>query len=45
MGQSSKTEYYWQDSFLEEKETGKLVADMRHLVRFMKATSPLYRNG
>ncbi len=45
LGQTSKTEYYWQDSFLEEKETGKLVADMRHMNRFMKATSPLYRNG
>ncbi|MFW9772698.1 MAG: hypothetical protein ACFFEO_11135 [Candidatus Thorarchaeota archaeon] len=43
-GVSSKTEYYWIDAILEEKETGKKVASMRHLNRFMKAGSPLYEN-
>ncbi|MFW9782620.1 MAG: hypothetical protein ACFFFB_10095, partial [Candidatus Heimdallarchaeota archaeon] len=43
-GVSSKTEYYWIDAILEEKETGKQVASMRHLNRFMKAGSPLYEN-
>jgi hypothetical protein len=42
IGASSKTEYLWLDSSLEEKETGKLVASMRHLNRFMKTASPLY---
>ena len=45
VGQTSKIEYYWQDSILKEKETGKIVADMRHMNRFMKATSPLYKDG
>ena len=43
IGVSRKTEYFWLDSTLEEKETGKIVASMRHLNRFMKAGSPLYK--
>ncbi|MFW9895660.1 MAG: hypothetical protein ACFFD7_07640 [Candidatus Thorarchaeota archaeon] len=42
IGVSGKTEYFWLDSTLEEKETGKIIASMRHLNRFMKAGSPLY---
>lgn len=42
IGASRKTEYVWFDSTLEEKETGKIIASMRHLDRFMKAGSPLY---
>jgi len=37
---TSKTELYWLDSWLYEKD--KLVATMRHLNRYMKAGSPLY---
>jgi len=44
IGASKKTEYLWLDSTLEEKETGKIVASMRHLNRFMKAGSPLYED-
>ncbi|KKK45681.1 hypothetical protein LCGC14_0751410 [marine sediment metagenome] len=44
IGVSRKTEYFWLDSTLEEKETGKIVASMRHLNRFMKAGSPLYKD-
>ncbi|MFX1276996.1 MAG: hypothetical protein ACFFBP_19230 [Promethearchaeota archaeon] len=44
IGASKKTEYFWLDSTLEEKETGKLVASMRHLNRFMKAGSPYYKD-
>ncbi|MFX1294665.1 MAG: hypothetical protein ACFFD2_07405 [Promethearchaeota archaeon] len=44
IGVSSKTEYFWLDSTLEEKETGKIVASMRLLHRFMKAGSPLYKD-
>ena len=44
IGASKKTEYFWLDSTLEEKETGKLIASMRHLNRYMKAGSPLYEN-
>jgi hypothetical protein len=43
IGVSKKTEYFWLDSTLEEKDSGKLVASMRHLNRFMKAGSPYYK--
>ena len=42
VGASPKTEFFWYDSSLEDKETGKRVAEMRKLTRFMKASSPLY---
>ncbi|MFX1574841.1 MAG: hypothetical protein ACFFB0_19055 [Promethearchaeota archaeon] len=42
VGASPKTEYFWYDAILEEKETGKKIAKMRHLNRYMKASSPLY---
>ena len=44
VGVSRKTEYFWLDSTLEEKETGKIVASMRHLNRYMKAGSSLYKD-
>ena len=44
IGASSKTEYFWLDSTLEEKESGKIVASQRILYRFMKAGSPLYKD-
>jgi len=44
VGVSRKTEYFWIDSVLEEKESGKKIASMRHMNRFMKAGSPLYEN-
>jgi len=44
IGASGKTEYFWLDSTLEEKESGKIIASMRHLNRFMKAGSPLYKD-
>ncbi len=42
VGASSKTEYYWFDAYLEEAASGKRVAEMRMMRRFMKASSPLY---
>lgn len=45
VGASPKTEYYWFDALLEEKESGKKVAKMRHMNRFMKASSPLYQTN
>ena len=45
VGISSKTEYFWFDSCLEEKDSGKRVAEMRHMYRFMKASSPLYQGS
>ena len=44
VGASPKTEYFWFDALLEEKESGKQVAKMRHMNRFMKASSPLYQS-
>lgn len=43
LGASSKTEFYWNDTYLDEAETGKRVAEMRHMTRLMKASSPLYK--
>ena len=45
VGASPKTEFIWIDSELYEKESGKLVADMRHMNRLMKASSPLYKEA
>lgn len=42
VGASPKTEYLWYDSQLHEKDTGKLVAEMRQMDRLMKASSALY---
>ncbi|GAG93022.1 unnamed protein product [marine sediment metagenome] len=42
VGVSRKTEYVWRDCHLEEKETGKIVAKLFHLDRFMKQGSSLY---
>ncbi|MHA2037729.1 MAG: hypothetical protein ACW98X_14925 [Promethearchaeota archaeon] len=42
VGVSKRTEYFWHDSFIKEKESGKLVATIRHMNRFMKAGSPFY---
>ncbi|MFX1376721.1 MAG: hypothetical protein ACFFA0_13005 [Promethearchaeota archaeon] len=44
VGVSPKTEYFWYDSILEEKETSNQIAKMRHMNRFMKAYSPLYQS-
>jgi hypothetical protein len=43
-GVSRKTEYYWLDSTLVEKKSGKLVATMLHMNRYMKAGSPVYKD-
>lgn len=41
VGDSPKTEYVWWDAVARD-ETGVAVARMRHLLRFIKASSPLY---
>jgi hypothetical protein len=43
LGQSPKTEYMWFETALNEKD-GKRVAEMRMLLRFMKASSPKYQD-
>lgn len=43
VGASEKTEFLWTDSWLYDKDTRKLVAEMRHLGRWMKAGSPVWQ--
>lgn len=38
-GATPKTEYAWIDTFLHDKD-GKLIAEMRHMTRWMKVSSP-----
>jgi hypothetical protein len=42
VGDSNKTEFAWFESALHDKD-GKLVASMRHLNRWMKVSSPLWK--
>ena len=44
LGQSPKTEYMWFETALNEK-SGKRIAEMRMLLRFMKASSPKYQDS
>lgn len=44
VGETPKTEFVWIDTFLHD-ENGKLVAEMRHMTRWMKASSPLWLNA
>jgi len=41
VGQSPKTEYLWWDATARD-EKGAVIVRMRHLLRFLKASSPLY---
>ena len=41
VGQSPKTEYMWFETGLDD-DAGKRIAEMRMLLRWMKASSPLY---
>ena len=45
LGQSPKTEYMWFETALNESDSGKRVAEMRMLLRFMKASSPKYQQA
>jgi len=42
VGVTSKTEYYWFDAQMFEQDSDKLITEMRHMTRIMKAGSPLY---
>jgi hypothetical protein len=44
LGQSPKTEYMWFETALNERD-GRGVAEMRMLLRFMKASSPKYQDA
>lgn len=44
VGASPKTEFAWFDSALTDKD-GKLIGEMRHMTRWMKVSSPLWRTA
>ncbi len=44
LGQSPKTEFMWFETALDEA-AGRRIAEMRMLLRFMKASSPLYKDA
>jgi hypothetical protein len=44
VGASSKTEFAWVDSRIEDVDTGKLVAEMRHMTRWMKVSSKRWKD-
>lgn len=43
VGATPKTEFAWVDSRIEDKKTGQLVAEMRHMTRWMKVSSKLWK--
>jgi hypothetical protein len=43
VGASPKTEFAWVDSRIEDAESGETVAEMRHLTRWMKVSSKLWK--
>ena len=44
LGQRPKTEYYWYETWADDA-SGKRIAEHRMLTRFMKASSPLYKES
>jgi hypothetical protein len=42
VGVTDKTEFVWVDTALTD-ESGRLIAEMRHMTRWMKVSSPLWR--
>lgn len=45
VGETPKSEYYWYESWFDEPDGGKRVAEMIMMLRFMKASSDLYKDG
>jgi hypothetical protein len=41
-GETPKTEYAWFDTWADDPSSGKRVVEMRMMLRFMKASSPVY---
>lgn len=44
VGATSKTEFAWVDSRIKDKQSGEIVAEMRHMTRWMKASSKLWKD-
>ena len=45
LGASPKTEFFWFDAYLDDKDSGNRVAEMRHLTRFMKSVSSAWKES
>jgi hypothetical protein len=43
VGMTDKTEFAWMDTELHDAQ-GKLISEMRHLTRWMKVSSPLWKS-
>jgi hypothetical protein len=43
VGETPKTEYFWYESIASDPDTGRDVAGMLMMLRFMKASSPLWQ--
>jgi len=44
VGQTPKTEYFWYESIMRDPASGNAVASMMMMLRFMKASSKLWRS-
>jgi len=44
LGQSPKTEYLWFEAYMDDQQDRR-AAEMRMMLRFMKASSPVYEQG
>jgi hypothetical protein len=44
LGASPRTEFFYIDTWLYDKSSGELVAEMRKLTRFMKAGAPVWKD-
>jgi len=44
VGQSPKTEYLWFEAYMDD-QGGRRTAEMRMMLRYMKASSPVYEQG
>ena len=42
VGATSKTDFFWFDAQMLERDSNQLIVEMRHMTRFMKAGSILY---
>ncbi len=42
VGETPKTEYAWFDTWADDPSSGKRIVELRMMLRFMKASSPVY---
>lgn len=44
-GETPKTEYGWFDTWADDPSSGKRIVELRMMLRFMKASSPVYEDA